>query len=121
MQIFGHPYIESEAFYAVKKVEEIHATPANALLKLGRLPNSLELAKYCQANALRYALTIETIEEAMFSNLLRATYVLSSKELAKELMPIAQNYLFDVHVLAIIKEDEIEEMAKCGVDGVIIL
>jgi len=36
-------------------------------------------------------------------------------------MPIAQNYLFDTRVLAtILQKDEIEEMAKVGVDGVIL-
>jgi len=41
--------------------------------------------------------------------------------LAKELMPIAQNYLFDTQILAKIEEDsEIEALAKDGVDGVIL-
>ncbi|CAA6818983.1 MAG: Unknown protein [uncultured Sulfurovum sp.] len=120
MQIFGHEYLESEAFYAVETLEEIAKTPANALLQLKPLSNSLSIAKHCQKNVLSYVLEIESIEEAMLANLLGATYVLCTKELAKELMPIAQNYLFDVRVLALIKEGEIEEMAKCGVDGVVL-
>ena len=121
MKIFGHKYIESEKFYDVKSIEEISITPANALLKLEKLPNSLILSKHCQANFLRYALEIESIEDAIFANLLGATYILCTKELAKELMPIAQNYLFDTQVLAYINKDGIEEMARCGVDGVIII
>jgi len=120
MKIFGHEWIESERFYAVSKESDISKTPTNSLLKLDTLSSSLDLAKYCQNNLLRYALEVETIEEAIFANLLSATYLLCDKKLAKELMPIAQNYLFDVEVLAYIKKDEIEEMAKVGVDGVLI-
>ncbi|HIP50666.1 MAG TPA: hypothetical protein EYG94_01145 [Campylobacterales bacterium] len=120
MKIFGHEWIESEKFYEVFTVEEISKTPANSLLLLDTLPKSLELAKYCQENALRYALVVSSIEEVMFANLLNATYVVCEKELAIELMPIVQNYLFDTQVLADIHKDDIEEMAKSGVDGVIL-
>ncbi len=120
MKIFGHEWIESETFYEVFTLEEIAQTPANSLLKLEPLEKSLKIAQHCQKNALRYALLISSIEEAMFANLLNATYVICKKELAKELMPIAQNYLFDTQVLADITKDEIEEMAKIGVDGVIV-
>lgn len=123
MKIFGHEWIESESFYEVSSIEDIAKTPANSLLKLGALPSSLGLAKHCQENALRYALEIKNIEEAIFANLLNATYVLCEKELAKALMPIAQHYLFDTQVLATINGSnacEIEEMAKSGVDGVVI-
>ena len=120
MQIFGHEYIESEKFYGVNSIEEISATSANALLQLEKLSGSLALAKYCQVNSLRYALEVESIEDAIFANLLGASYILCNKELAKELMPIAQNYLFDTQVLGYIKINEIEEMARAGVDGVFI-
>ncbi len=120
MKIFGHEWIESEQFYPVNSLEEIAQTPPNSLLKLEALPHSLEVAKHCQANALRYAIKVNSIEEAIFANLLNTTYILCQKELAKELMPIAQNYLFDTQVLAYIQKDEIEEMAKSGVDGVVV-
>jgi hypothetical protein len=120
MKVFGHEWIESEHFYEVTNENEISKTPTNSLLKLHCLTSSLELAKYCQSNDLRYALEIESIKEAIFANLLNASYILCSKTLAKELMPIAQNYLFDTLILAYVKENEIEEMAKIGVDGVVI-
>lgn len=120
MQVFGHEWIESEAFYPVNSTEEIAQTPPNALLQIKSLTTSIELVKHCQKNGLRYVLEIESIEEAVYANLLGATYVLSNKALVKELMPIAQNYLFDTRVLAVVSQNEIEEMARCGVDGVII-
>ncbi|CAA6824778.1 MAG: Unknown protein [uncultured Sulfurovum sp.] len=120
MQIFGHDWIESRSFYSISSEEEIKATPSNSLLQLQLLKKSLALAKHCQENGLQYVLEIESIEEAMFANLLGATYVLCEKELAKELMPIAQHYLFDTQILAVIEKSEIEEMAKAGVDGVLL-
>ena len=120
MKIFGHDWIESERFYAVASIEEIKKTPANALLKIDVLPDSLSIAKHCQKNQLRYAIEVKNIKEAIFANLLSATYILAEKRLAKELMPIAQHYLFDTQILAYVKEEDIEEMAKDGVDGVII-
>ena len=121
MKIFGHEWIDSETFYRVATIEEIAQTPSSSLLRLDVLSKNLELAKHCQKNTLRYALDVSNIEEALFANLLNATYVICEKALAKELMPIAQNYLFDTQVLARIDKNEIEEMAKCGVDGVLIL
>ena len=119
MKIFGHPWIESRAFYGVDSISSIKQTPPNALLQLKELSMSLSLAKYCQENGLNYSIEVENIKEAIFSNLLGAKFILCSKKLAIELMPIAQNYLFDTEVLAYVSdENEIEELAKQGVDGV---
>ena len=119
MKLFGHPWIESELFYRVESEEDIKNTPPNSLVLLKPLSISLKIAKYCQKNSISYVVEIESIKDAIFANLLGAKYTLSSKKLAKELMPIAQNYLFDTQVLAKITTDsEIEEMAKSNVDGV---
>jgi hypothetical protein len=120
MKIFAHPWIESEQFYSIKSQEDIKKTPINSTLLLSPLPSSLELAKYCQKNNLSYAIRVESIKDAIFANLLEAKYTISSKEVATELISIAQNYLFDTQILAEITTDsEIEEMAKISVDGVI--
>ena len=121
MKIFGHPWIESEKFYPVTSIKQINNTPPNTTLLLNPLPKALKLAHYCKANQLPYALKINNIKEAIFANLLNANYLIADKELATQLMPIAQNYLFDTQVLAIIEsESEIETMALAGVDGVIL-
>ncbi len=120
MKIFGHPWIESPAFYLISKSEEIKLTPPNSIVKLNAL--NIEVMQHCQKNSIAYAVRIYTIKEAIFANLLEARYLICDKALAKNLMPIAQNYLFDTQILAVIEdEDEIEEMAMVGVDGVIIL
>jgi len=116
MKIFGHPWIESEQFYVVENQEDIAKTPANVTLKIEVF--NIELMKYCQANSLPYMINANDIKEAIFANILNAKYIKASKSLAKELMPIAQNYLFDAQILGVISKDsEIEELAKANVDG----
>ena len=117
MKIFGHPWIESEACYVIENQEDIEKTPPNATLKIESF--DIELIKYCQKNSLSYMVNALDIKGAIFANILGAKYINVSKVLAQELMPIAQNYLFDAQILAIITEEsEIEEMAKNNVDGV---
>ena len=117
MKIFGHPWIETEQFYVIENQEDINKTPANSTLKIESF--DLELMKYCQKNNLAYMVNTVDIKEAIFANILGAKYINVSKSLVKVLMPIAQNYLFDSQVLAIIiEEKEIVEMAKLNVDGV---
>jgi len=120
MKIFGHPWIKYEKFYPVNSIDEIKETPPNSIVSIEPLPSTVELAKYCQANSLDYTLRVENIREAIFANLLKARYIISNRALAKELVPIAQNYLFDTEILVEISQEiEIEEIAKAGIDGAI--
>jgi len=117
MKIFGHPWVDMEQLYSISNKEEIVKTPSNSTLKMEKF--DINLMKHCQNNALIYIVEVQNIKEAIFANLTSAKYILCSKKLAIELMPIAQNYLFDTQILAYIgSENEIEEMAKVGVDGV---
>jgi hypothetical protein len=118
MKIFGHPWIKSKDFYGVLDIKDIKETPPNSTILLSNF--NIEIASYCQKNLIPYSMVIDSIKEAIFANNLNCKYIITHKELAKKIMPIAQNYLFDTQVLAKIKADsEIEEMARVGVDGVI--
>ncbi len=122
MLIFGHKWIESPKFYKIQSIEDIQNTPPNSTVLLYNLKNSIDIVKYCKKHSIPFAIEIDSIKDAIFSNLLNAKYIIASKELAKSIMPIAQNYLFDSLILTkISSEDEIEEMAKSGIDGVIFL
>jgi len=119
MKIFGHPWIESEPFYTIRSIDDIKSTPPNSTLKIENF--DIEMLHYCNKNSLTYLVVVSNIKEAIFANILNAKYLIGSKKMVKELMPIAQNYLFDTQVLAFIQnDDEIEEMAKANVDGVLI-
>ena len=121
MLIFNHPLIKSPKFYKIKNIDDIIDTPPNSIILLSPLPHSIEIVKYCKKNLIPFAIETDSIKYAIFANIFKAKYIITSKELAKELVPIAQNYLFDTQIIAkIINEDEIEEMAKVGVDAVFI-
>jgi hypothetical protein len=122
MQIFGHKWINSQKFYKIKNITDIKKTPPNSLVSLEPLTYSIEIAKYCQRNLIPFVIEANSIKDAIFANILGAKYILSSKEFAKQIMPIAQHYLFDAQILAqISNENEIEEMANMGVDGVVFM
>lgn len=119
MKIFGHTLIQSEIFYSIKKVEDICRTPNNSTVYFKQ---NLTLAKYCKTNLINYSVEVENIKEAIFFNILNAKFIITSLKLSIELMPIAQNYLFDSEILAKIdNDDSIIEVAKNNVDGVIFL
>ncbi len=120
MKIFGHPWIDSKKFYQVTTKEEINQTPPNSILLLKELKDSIELALYCQKNSLEYAVRVDSIKDAIFANELDAKFIISNPKNTITIQPIAQNYLFDSEILAIIeKEEEIENLAQKGIDGVI--
>jgi hypothetical protein len=125
MKIFGHPWIMSEKFYVVMSKEDILQTAPNSMITIGSIHQSSmrELAWYCQENGLRYSLEVKSMYEAIFANLMGCTFAICDSRLAQELMPIAQNYLFDMQVLVYAEEHNdtkmVESLAKIGVDGLI--
>jgi len=120
MKIFGHLWIESKSINQIYSINDIQNSNANSIILLEPLDKSIELAKYCQKNHISYALNISSIKEAIFANELGASYIITSQEKATQIQPIAQNYLFDTEILAIIEnEDDISQLAKDGIDGVV--
>lgn len=75
---------------------------------------------YAAENSIAFAPIVENITDAIYSNALNAKYIIVRKSLAKEIQAVAENYMFDAKVLAIITdESEIESIAKDEIDGVI--
>jgi hypothetical protein len=78
------------------------------------------IMKYCMENSIPYGVKITSIKEAIFANSLGAKYLIASNKLIQPIQHLAENYMFDTKVLAIIRsEDDIEQFAVLGVDGVI--
>lgn len=120
MKIFGHKWIDSKKFYRITEKIYINQTPANSIILLKELKESIELALYCKKNSLEYAIEVSSIKDAIFANELDAKYIISKPKNAIKIQQIAQNYLFDLIVLAIIEdEDEIEKLSHKNIDGVI--
>lgn len=120
MLIFGHRFIESEDFYHVSDIESIKNTPPSSTIYLEFNEDNLDIISHLQTNQLVFALRASTIQQIMYASSLGASFIVISEDLAKSAQNIANNYLFDAKILVKIKEeDEIEELAILGVDGVI--
>ncbi|RLA77382.1 MAG: hypothetical protein DRG30_00225 [Epsilonproteobacteria bacterium] len=120
MKIIGHPWVESESFAQVDAVEKIISTPTGSVLLISDISRSINLLHYCESQGLPFALRAMDIKTALFAHALHARYVIVKKEMAGVIQGLAQNYLFDTQVIVEIEhEDEIEEYARMGIDGVI--
>ncbi len=120
MLLLGHRFIPSESLYHVQSIEAIQNTPPSSTIFLDFDEKNLDIINHLRENQIIFALGIQTIKEAIYASSLDASYILTPKDLAKELQDLANNYLFDAKILTTINdEDEIEEMARIGVDGVI--
>jgi len=120
MIIIGHPWIESSRFRKVFSEEDIKNSEVDDIVLLEPLVNSVELAKYCQSNDIPYAVTVNTLNEAIFANALDANFMICEEDDACVIQPIAQEYLFDTKVLVLIHDEkDIAKISRSGIDGVI--
>jgi len=120
MLLFGHRFITQHPFYHINDIDSIRKTPPSSALYIEFSENMLELIQHCRLNGINFALSVTSIKESVYASALEADYIVVSEKLAKSVQNIANNYLFDAKVLVKIEEEEqIEEMALLGVDGVI--
>lgn len=121
MLIFGHKYFKTEPLYKINSWEDAQKTPSNSLLLFTfQMENYFDLIQKCNKNSVKYTLKVETLKEVIFAHNFGANYIVVEKSLAKNAQKVANEYLFDAKILAIIEhEDEIEELALFGIDGVI--
>jgi len=120
MIIYGHRFIPSENFYHVINIDAILNTPPNSTIYLEFEQENLEIINHASLNNISFALYISNITEAIYASSLGASFIIVDAEIAKTIQDIANNYLFDAKVLVKIEdEEEIEELALQGIDGVI--
>ena len=63
---------------------------------------------------------VKSIKEAIYASNFNAKYIICENELAKKLQKIADNYMYDSKILAIIdSNEELEQVAKLEIDGII--
>jgi len=120
MIIIGHPWIESPRFCKIFNIDEIGQTKSDEVVLLEPLNESYKIAQYCQKNGVTYAVSVNTLADALYANTLGASYILCEEDDASLIQPIANEYLFDTKVLALIyTEKEMIKISKYGIDGVI--
>lgn len=123
MLILNHPSLESLNILTIDSKEQIAKTlPSDFLvLSCDTFAQTLSLAHFCCDNALAYASLVSNIKEALLLVNLNVRFLLCKEiDLAKALQNLAETYLFDAKILVCIQEEEeIETIAKYGIDGVI--
>ena len=117
MILIGDKLITHKKFFQISKINEIKNTEPNSILSFRY---NEELLTYSYENDLQVAVIVCSIKEVIYANSLNAKYIISEKGLAKTIQKIADNYMFDSKILAIIEtNDEIEEIAQSEIDGII--
>ena len=118
--IFGHRFIESESFYHIPNIDAIQNTPPSSSIYVEFSEENLDIINHADENRIILALGVDNITEIIYASSLGASYIVVSKKLAKTAQNIANEYLFDAKILVHINEEnEIEELAILGIDGVV--
>lgn len=117
MILIGDSLIDYEQICKISSIDEIKNTKPNSTLLFNY--NS-EILKYCSINDLSQAVIITNIKEAIYANAFDVKYIICEKDLAIKAQKIAESYMFDSKILAIIESnDELEYIAINEIDGVI--
>ncbi|DAB30846.1 MAG TPA: hypothetical protein CFH84_01870 [Sulfurimonas sp. UBA12504] len=120
MILFGHRFIPSENFYHISNIDCIQRTPPSSIVCFEFNEENLDIITHVKSNAVTFALRLTNVTELIYASNLGAKYAILLPKMAKTAQDIAENYLFDMKILVLIeKEEEIEELAILGVDGVI--
>jgi hypothetical protein len=119
MLILELPF-NNEKFYKVKTLEDIKNSPNNSTLVFDYCDSSLEVFSFCRDNNIPYGVIINNIKELIFVSNLKAKYIFTDiLQKASQFQKIAEEYLLDTKVVYLLKSlDEIEEVAKYGIDAV---
>ncbi len=120
MIFFGHRFIESDPFYHVIDIDSIVHTPPSSTIYVEFCEENLDIIKHASSNGVSLALKVSNTKELLYASALGAKYIMVSKEEAKTAQSIAENYLFDAKILAMVEDEkDIEELAILGIDGLI--
>ena len=120
MLIFGHTFIPSESLYHIIDIDSIMHTPPSSVIYLEFSEDNLDIIEHARLNHIEFALDVKNITELIYASALGAKYILLSRHIAKTAQNIAESYLFDAKILVHITDnEEIEELALLGCDGVI--
>ncbi len=120
MLIFGHRFIPSQSFYHIFDIDSIANTPSNSIVHVEFREENLDIISHANLNHITTSMCALSIRDVIYASALKASFIVVRKDLASDARKIANEYLFDAKILVLIEEEnEIEELAIIGVDGVI--
>ncbi len=115
MIILNHPLIPAPTLTPIASKADIATTKANEVVWFDY---DLQLLRYCYDQRIPTAVHIHKASEAVYANALGAKFVTMELDLAKEVQKIAEHYLFDTKVIAMLDERLLDKAIEAGIDGV---
>ena len=117
MIIIGDQNIEYENIEKITSINDIKTTSSNATVIFDF---DLDILKYTKSNDISSAVVVNSIKEVLYASSLNAKYIIPSANILIQSQKIADNYMFDSKILAIVKNsDELEGVALNEIDGAI--
>ncbi len=117
MIIIGDQNIEYENIEKITGINDIKATTSNATILFDF---DLDILKYTKSNDINSAVTVKSIKEVLYASSLSAKYIIPSENILIQSQKIADNYMFDSKILAIVENsDALEQVALNEIDGAI--
>lgn len=117
MTVVGDKVIPFENIEKISNIEDIKTTKSSGTVIFDF---NTDIMTYCKNNGVKYGIIVSSIKEAIYANALGAKYIISDINTAEKIQKVAQNYMFDSRILAVIKDSSyIEEVASKEIDGVI--
>jgi hypothetical protein len=118
MIVLGDDEFGYEDIIYISDAKEILSSPVASTVLIDF--SSCDNLQALQNENIGFGLIVDTIKQAIMANRYGAKYIISNKKLSIKLQKIADNYLFDSKIIAIIeKNQELEKSAILGIDGVI--
>ena len=117
MILIGDQNIDCEKIVKIGSITDIASTPSHSTVAFYF---DFELLKHTQKNSIYSAVIVQTIQEIVYASQLEVRYIICSDDIVQQGQKIADNYMYDSKILAIIEdESQIEKIALDEIDGAI--
>ena len=117
MILIGDKLVPFENISKIEDIKDIKETKANSTVLFNY---DDDILKYCFENEISNCIVVSNIKQAIYANSLNSKYIVCNTDLAIKVQKIADNYMFDSRILAIIESsNEIEAIALNEIDGAI--
>jgi len=117
MILIGDENIKYEEIEKINAISDIQSTSSNSTVLYSF---DFEILRYTQENNIASAVITKNLQEVIYASSFDVKYIIVTKGIAKAAQNIANNYMLDSKILAIIEtSEEIVENAIHEIDGVI--
>jgi len=117
--VLGDEKIDTKSIVYSSNFQDVKNSSPNDIIKLNY---DVGYLKQLVSNDIECIVQVENIQDLIYANILKATYILVHKNIAKQAQNIADDYMFDSKILvAISSKEEIEKIAYDAIDGVLFI